>query len=311
MKKLIVLVVIAAMSAFLFSCSKQKTASSGSGYVAKVGSVSITQDDVNRELKVYPEQIQRMFAGPDGMDKFVDELVKKEMLYQEAKKKGFENNPDYQKKVEEFKKITLIGLLLEKEIEEKAKVSDADVKKYYDEHKAEMTQGGQIRASHILVKTEDEANKILEQIKKGGDFGKLAKEKSIDKASGGNGGDVGFFSKGQMVPEFENAASRLKVGEVGGPVKTRFGYHIIKVTGKKEGQIVEFDKIKDMLSQRVTAEKQKAVFDSYIDGLKKSYSVEKNKDAIAKLAPAGADKGQGDAQPGQAAPVAPAAGGKK
>ncbi len=304
MKKLVVLTVILTLSAFLFSCSKQKSASN---YVAKVGSVTITQDDVNRELKVYPEQIQRMFAGPEGMDKFVDELVKKEILYQEAKKKGFENNPEYQKKVEEFKKITLIGLLLEKEIEDKAKVSDADVRKYYDTHKAEMTQGGQIRASHILVKSEEEANAILQQIKKGGDFAKLAKEKSIDKASGANGGDVGFFSRGQMVPEFENAAAKLNVGEVGGPVKTRFGYHIIKVTGTKEGQVMEFDKIKDMLGQRVTAEKQKEVFDSYIEGLKKSYKVEKNKDALSKLGPATS----GGTESGQAAPPAPAAGEKK
>ncbi len=310
MKRLVALFVIAMLSALLFSCSKQKSTST-SAYVAKVGSVTITQDDVSRELKGLPEQIQKMFAGPEGVDKFVDELVKKEILYQEAKKKGFESKPEYQKKLDEFKKITLISLLLEKEIEDKAKVTDADVKKYYDTHKADLTQNGQTRASHILVKSEEDAKKILDQIKKGGDFAKIAKEKSIDKGSAAAGGDLGFFSRGQLVPEFEDAASKLKVGEVGGPVKTRFGYHIIKVTGRKEGQVVEFDKIKDMLSQRVAAEKQKEVFDSYIDGLKKSYSVDKNKDAIAKLALESADKGKSEAQTDKAGQAPSPAGDKK
>ena len=269
-------------AALLCSCTKQGEQKS-SAYIAKVGSEVITQEDVNRELKGLPPQIQNMFSGPDGAEKFADELVKREMLSQEAKKKGFENDAEYKKKVEEFKKLTLISLLLQKEVEEKAKVTDKDVKDYYEAHKAELTTNNQVRASHILVKNEEEAKKILEQVKKGADFAKIAKEKSVDAGSAKNGGDLGFFSRGQMVPEFENAAFALKQGEVGGPVKTQFGYHIIKVTGKKEGKIVEFEKVKDLLTQKVTAEKQKQVFDSYMNELKKSYKVEINKDALAKM----------------------------
>lgn len=294
MKRLPLLAILM-MFALLFSCAKKGEQKSGA-YVAKVGSVTITQDDVSRELKGLPEQIQRMFEGPEGAEKFVDELVKKEMLYQEAKKKGFEGNPDYQKKLEDFKKLTLISLLLEKEIEDKAKPSDKDVKDYYEKHKADLTANNQIRASHILVKSEDDAKKILDQLKKGGDFAKIAKEKSIDTGSAKNGGDLGFFSRGQMVPEFEKAAFSLKEGEVSGPVKTQFGYHIIKVTGKKEGKIVEFDKVKDLLTQKVTAEKQKEAFDSYMDGLKKSYTVEKNKEAIASVGSSIKGKGKPEAE---------------
>jgi parvulin-like peptidyl-prolyl isomerase len=266
----------------LFSCA-QKGEQKSSAYIARVGSATITQEDVKRELKGLPEQIQRMFEGPEGAERFVDELVKKEVLYQEAKKKGYESNPEYQRKLEDFRKLTLISLLLEKEIEEKAKATDKDVKDYYEKHKAEITTNNQIKASHILVKSEDEAKKILEQVKKGGDFAKLAREKSIDTGSAANGGDLGFFARGQMVPEFEKVAFSLKEGEVGGPARTQFGYHIIKVTGRKEGKVVEFDKVKDLLAQKVTAEKQKETFDSYIEGLKKSYTVDKNKDAIATI----------------------------
>jgi len=281
MKKLLVSLLLVP-AALLCSCTKQGEQKS-SAYIAKVGSEVITQEDVNRELKGLPPQIQNMFSGPDGAEKFTDELVKREMLSQEAKKKGFDNDAEYKKKVEEFKKITLISLLLQKEIEDKAKPTDKDVKDYYEAHKAEMTTNSQVRASHILVKTEEEAKKILDQVKKGADFAKLAKEKSIDAGSAKNGGDLGFFSRGQMVPEFENVAFSLKVGEVGGPVKTQFGYHIIKVTGKKEGKVVEFDKVKDLLAQKVAAEKQKQAFDGYMNELKKSYKVEINKDALAKM----------------------------
>ena len=294
MKRLPLLAILM-MFTLLFSCAKKGEQKSGA-YVAKVGSVTITQDDVSRELKGLPEQIQRMFEGPEGAEKFVDELVKKEMLYQEAKKKGFESNPDYQKKLEDFKKLTLISLLLEKEIEDKAKPSDKDVKDYYEKHKADLTANNQIRASHILVKSEDDAKKILDQLKKGGDFAKIAKEKSIDTGSAKNGGDLGFFSRGQMVPEFEKAAFNLKEGEVSGPVKTQFGYHIIKVTGRKEGKVVEFDKVKDLLTQKVTAEKQKEAFDSYMEGLKKSYTVEKNKEAIASVGSSIKGKGKPEAE---------------
>jgi peptidyl-prolyl cis-trans isomerase C len=275
--------------ALFFACAKkgeQKISGTGGAYVAKVGSATITEEDVKKELKALPEQIQKMFEGPEGMQRFVDELVKKEVLYQEAKKKGLENSAEYKKKLEDFKKLTLISLLLQQEIEEKAKPSEKEVKDYYEAHKAELTSNSQIRASHILVKSEDEAKKILEQIKKGADFAKLAREKSIDTGSAQNGGDLGFFSKGQMVPEFEKAAISLKKGEVSGPVKTQYGYHIIKVTDKKEGKILEFDKIKEALTQKVTAEKQKELFDSYMNNLKNSYKPEINQEALAKIAPA-------------------------
>lgn len=283
LNKIVCAVII--LSTFLFfACGKKgEQKVSGSGFIAKVGSATITEDDVKQELKDLPPQIQAMFEGQAGLERFVEELVKKEVLYQEAKKKGFENGPEYKKKVEDFKKLTLISILLKNEIEEKAKVTDKDIKDYYEAHNKEFISNSQVRASHILVKTEDEAKKILEQVKKGGDFAAIAREKSIDSGSAKNGGDLDFFSRGQMVPEFEKVAFNLKKGEIGGPIRTQFGYHIIKVTDRKEGKPVEFEKIKDLLTQKMTAEKQKSIFDSYINGLKNSYKIEINKEAVSKI----------------------------
>ena len=165
------------------------------------------------------------------------------------------------------------------------KVSDQDIKQYYEKNKDKFAPVTQIRASHILVKTEDEAKKIEDRLKQGEDFAQLAKKYSIDTATAKNGGDLGYFSKGQMVPEFESAAMKLKPGEISEPVKTKYGYHIIKMTNKKMGQVVEFEKVKNLISQNLMAEKQKEVFDSYVDGLKKSYKVEINKEALSKLTP--------------------------
>lgn len=270
MKKIFLFIAILAL---MISCTKKMEQNKGA-YVARVGNTVITEADVEKEFKSLPPQIQKVFEGTEGRERFVDELIKKEMLYQEAQKRGLDNTPEYKQKLDEFKKLTLISLLLEKEIEDKVKVGEKDAKAYYESHKEEFSTGNQIRASHILVKTQEEANNILKEINRGVDFAKLAQSKSMDSGSAKNGGDLGYFSKGQMVPEFEGVAFKLKVGEVSKPVKTQYGYHIIKVTEKKEGKTIEFEKVKDLVIQRLTAEKQKEVFDSYIEGLKKKYEVE-------------------------------------
>jgi len=267
----------------VFACAKKEEKKGA--YLAKIGDSVITQADFEREMKGLPEFVQKMFEGAAGKESFLNELIKRELLYKEALKKGLDKDPEYVKKLEDFKKITLVGLLLQKEIEGKVTVSDQEVKDYYEKNKGKFAPVTQIRASHILVKTEEEAKQIEEKLKKGEDFVQLAKKYSIDTATAKNGGDLGYFSKGQMVPEFESAAMSLKPGQISEPVKTKFGYQIIKVTDKKMGQVVDFEKVKNLISQNLMAEKQKEVFDSYVEGLKKSFKVEINKEALSKLTP--------------------------
>ncbi|TAN42008.1 MAG: peptidylprolyl isomerase [Nitrospirae bacterium] len=268
----------------LVACNKQPAGSKEQkgAVLAKVGSAVITDADLERDLKSLPDYAQQIFADQKGREKFLDELIKKEILYQEALKKGLDKSADFTKKVEEFKKLTLVSELLEKEIMSRSKVSDQEVREYYDKHKEDFATTSQIKASHILVKTEEEALKISGRLKKGEKFEDIARKESIDKGSGKNGGDLGYFSKGQMVPEFEKAAAALKKGETSAPVKSNFGYHIIKVTDKKTGPVIEFDRIKELISQRLSGERQKEAFDKYVDELKKTYTVEIKKEALAK-----------------------------
>ncbi len=292
MKKLTVFVLLILA---LFACQKKEagqTAQSGP-FLAKVGNMTITQADYDREFAALPDYAQQMFKGDEGKQNFLDEIIKKEILYQEALKKGLDKTPAFTQKVEDFKKLTLISELIGQEVMSKSKVSDQEVKDFYDKHKQDFTTTSQIRASHILVKTEDEANKVIERLKKGEKFETLAKELSLDKESAKRGGDVGFFGRGQMVPEFERAAAGLKVGQISGPVKTQFGYHIIKVTARKTGPVVEFDRVKEVIAQKLSGERQKEAFDKYIEQIRKDYNVTINKDALQAMKP-------------EAAPAAPA-----
>jgi EpsD family peptidyl-prolyl cis-trans isomerase len=290
MRKVVVLILIVPLLFAFVACAK-KEGQKGAD-LAKVGNVTITQADIEREIKNLPDFAQKIFEGSGGKERFLNELVKKELLYQEALKKGLDKNTEYLKKVEDFKKITLIGQLLEKEIESKAKVTDQDVRDYYEKHKEDFAPVSQIRMSLILVKTEEEAEKILGRLNKGEDFARVAKKSSVDLNSAKNGGDLGYLSRGQMTSELEAVAVRLKTGEVSEPIKTQSGYQIIKVTDKKLGKVVEFERVRNFISQQLSAEKQKEVFDSYIESLKKSYKVDINKEAISKLS-SGEEKKEG------------------
>jgi len=270
---------------FITSCAKE--GGQKGGYVAKIDGTVLTQEDVQAEMNTLPDMAKDFFQGPEGTARFVDELVKKELLYLEAKNKGLDKNKEFQKKVEEFKKITLINQILEKEIEKAAKITDKDVKDYYDKHKDDFVVNNQVRLSHIVVKTEDDARKVYERLKKGEDFAKIASEVSLDKTSAKSGGDLGNFKRGEMKPELEDVAFRLKKGEISMPIRLKDGIHIIKVTDAK-GAILDFDKVKGLIGQRLTAEKQREGFDKFIESLKKKHKIEINKDALAKinLAPA-------------------------
>lgn len=158
----------------------------------------------------------------------------------------------------------LMAEYTKKKVEE-LKPTEQQLKDYYEKNKGNFFVA---KASHILVKTNEEANNIRKQLKEGADFAALAEKLSLDKASGAKGGELGQFSNGQMVKEFDDAIRNMKVGEISDPVKTQFGYHIIKLEEKKTP---EFDAVKATLEQELT----KKNFEDYIKKLQKDAKVEK------------------------------------
>jgi peptidyl-prolyl cis-trans isomerase C len=173
-------------------------------------------------------------------------------------------------------------LLMEQwlQTEGKSAVTDAALHKVYDDAVKQMGQEQEVRARHILVETEDEAKAVQSQIKSGSDFAELAKQKSKDPG-GSEGGDLGYFSKEQMVPEFANAAFKLENGQVSDPVKSQFGWHIIKVEDKRQKQVPEFDKVKDQIETYVVRKAQSDVVAKLREGAKVERLEAKPADAAA------------------------------
>lgn len=186
-----------------------------------------------------------------------------------------------------LRKDIVINNLVEKEIVPKVKVTDEEAKKFYDENKEKLfKKPEQVKASHILCgvdpkatkedkeKAKEKAEKLLKEVKAGKDFAELAKANSTCPSKA-QGGDLGFFGKGQMVPAFESAAFAMKPGEVSNVVETQFGYHIIKVTEKKDAGSASFDEVKDRINEYLKNQKiQKGVLD-YIANLKEKAKIEK------------------------------------
>lgn len=250
------------------------TEKSDSPVLAKVNDESVTKEAFLKEVARVPEWARGQFEGQAGKEKFLDEIVKRELIYQNAIAMKLDNDEDYVAKIDEFKKMTLISLVLQKEVEEKAIVSDAEVKAFFDKNEEKFRIGTEIKASHILVETEDEATSIIDKLNNGEKFGKLAKAHSKDKGSAEKGGDLGFFGRGKMVPEFERAVLSLKVGELSAPVKTRFGFHVIKLADIKEGDPANFEQSKASIQKQIVSLKRKELFDSYVETLKSSGNVE-------------------------------------
>lgn len=153
-------------------------------------------------------------------------------------------------------------------------ITDADMKTYFDENKVSFDVPEQVKASHILVADEAKAKEVKAKLSAGGDFAALAKEYSTDTSNKDLGGDLGFFSKGDMVAEFENVAFALKAGDISEPVKTEFGYHIIKVAEKKEAKIATYEENKAKINDILMAEKLPAAFDTWMQERYSEYKIE-------------------------------------
>ena len=153
--------------------------------------------------------------------------------------------------------------------------SDTDVQAFYDKNKVKYTQPESVTARHILLKTEDEAKAVIAQLKAGADFTQLAKDKSIEPGAKDSGGDLGTFTKGKMVPEFETAAFAQKVGTFSEtPVKTQFGYHVILVEAHTAAVAQDFAKVKPQVQQDALNAAKDAKFQTFFDDLRKKAKIE-------------------------------------
>jgi peptidyl-prolyl cis-trans isomerase C len=197
---------------------------------------------------------------PDLDQRVRDKLVMDEIFTQEAEKRGLAGTPEYKSQMEQARQAVLTQALLADFVKTHP-VSDDDVKAEYEKFKAQSA-GTEYRARHILVENEDEAKALIAQIKGGASFDDLAKKNSKDPGSGAKGGDLDFAAPGSYVPEFSQAMVKLKKGEMTQePVKSQFGYHIIKLEDSREAQFPPLDDVKGQLKQRMEQQKLAAYRD--------------------------------------------------
>ncbi len=250
-----------------------------------VNGAAITQEDVDSAL-MNATQGRFNQVPADKQAEFrqqvLQQLIGTELVYGDAKKTGVLNSKEFKSeyvKVQERVKKQLAIQVWQKQQLDKVKISDKELKSYYNKNKEEFNEKESVHARHILVKNEDEAKKIVLELKSlSGNalkdrFIALAKSKSTGP-SGPKGGDLGYFAQGQMVPAFNDTVFKMKVGTVTKtPVKTQFGYHIIYLEDKKKSTVRKFSEVETVIDQRLKMEKFKSVMKVKMDELQKQATI--------------------------------------
>ena len=249
-----------------------------------VNGTAITQKEVDTELMNATQGRFNQVPAEKRAEfrkQVLEQLVAKELVYGDAKKTGVLESKDfkaeYVKVQARIKKELAIQVWQKRELD-KIKISDKTLKDYYNKNKEEFNEKESVHARHILVKTEGEAKAILLLLN--GLTGDALKTKFMEEAktkstgpSGPKGGDLGYFARGQMVPEFNDKVFTMKVGTISKPVKTQFGFHIIYLEDKKAKKVRSFKDVKTFIEQRLRVEKAKSVMQEKMKELKKTATI--------------------------------------
>lgn len=288
---------------------------------ATVNGTVIPKQTLDREVRLFTDRLVRQgqqvpdIQVPILRNEILDSLIDQELLYQDSQKqhvqvdkkavdekydeikKRFKTEQEFKNAISkmevteaeirsQLEKGLVIDELLKSKVVKDIQVTEAEAKKYYDEHTDQFKQAEQVKASHILIQVAPDAsdekkteakNKIAavqERLKKGEDFAAVAQEAS-EGPSKSKGGDLGFFQRGQMDPTFEQAAFALEPGKVSDVVETRFGYHIIKVGEKKPEATPAYSDVKDEIEQYLKQQKTREKVESYLEGLRKNAKIDK------------------------------------
>jgi peptidyl-prolyl cis-trans isomerase C len=289
--------------------------------LAVVNGVVITKVDFDRKLNQVKQHILRrgQQIPDDKLDQIktdvLETMINEELLFQESQrqgitaepeaiatdlkkiKEGFATDADFKKRIDEsglteaelqlnLERGHVINKLIDKKIMAQIVIPDQDIRKFYDTHPNSFKESEQVRASHILIKVDSQAErslkdkkkakiqKIQKRLKGGEDFAVLAKEFS-ECPSNIKGGDLGYFERGKMVKPFEDVAFALKTGEISDIVETRFGYHLIKVLDKKPASVMSYEDVKDKIGEYLKKEKTGKELNGYIEDLRKKAVIER------------------------------------
>jgi len=243
--------------------------------LATVGSIQITSADVDEFIMGLGQRGQ-MYNNAEGRAMILDQLIDSKLLLLDAKRNLLEGEAEFRAQLAKLKDNLLVNYAASKAVANVTAATEAEAKAFYDENPDKFAGQQTVNASHILTDTEENAIKILGEINSREITFEAAAEKYSSCPSGQNGGSLGDFGRGQMVAEFDTAVFSMEVGEITkAPVKTQFGYHLIKLNSKNEATTTPFTEVKDGIIGMLTSEKQKKAFESKINQLKIMYPVNK------------------------------------
>lgn len=233
----------------------------------------ITEQEVKDLIANYPPEQQIYLSSPQAKDELLEQLIGFHLFSKMAEENKIKESREYKETLTKMEN-ELASHMAATSVIDKVTLTEEEAKAYFDANPNQFISEKQVRAKHILVEKEVQAKEILSEIKAGKSFEDAAKEYSTCPSKE-KGGDLGYFKKGQMVPEFEKAAFEGAVGEITGPVKTQFGYHLILVEDKKEEQAVSFEDIRENLMEKLLNQKKQAVYLDKVKELEAKYGVER------------------------------------
>ncbi len=254
--------------------------------IAKWGTKTLTQQDLEMRLKSLPAEAKGQFDSPEQKKRLLETLVQLQMVAAEAKTQKLDKKPDVATMIEDMTDSALYQTYLKQLLNKVQKPTDGDIENYFKAHASEFVVPKQVKAQHILLmfkpdaKPEDnaaveaKAEGVYKEITEGGDFSKLAMQYSDDTETKGNGGDLGFFSKDQMIPAFSDVAFALKKDEVSRPIKTEYGVHIIKLNDVTPEKKLDLKEASASILAKIEEQRRKEVVTKELERLKKKYNVQ-------------------------------------
>ncbi|MCI6465225.1 MAG: peptidylprolyl isomerase [Faecalicatena sp.] len=238
--------------------------------LAVVAGEEITQEEFDAFLHTVPRDRQAYISNPQFRKQCLDQLIALHLFAKMGENLELDKREEYEKILVNAKRDILAQMAMA-EVMKDIKVTDEEAEDYYHANPKQFTRGATVSAKHILTETEETSSSILESITSGEKtFEDAAKEFSTCP-SGAKGGDLGEFGQGQMVKEFEDAAFTAEIGHVVGPVKTQFGYHLIKVEDKKESSDMPFEDVKESIKMNLLQQKQNAAYSDKVNELRAKY----------------------------------------
>lgn len=244
--------------------------------LATIGRHSISVADLEDKIKTYPEQYREQLKLKENKEKILNQMVEEQLLMQAATQEGIDRRDEINKQIEQSKKEIILNTLINEKINTQVTVTEEEVKAFFKQNESQFNEVESRRVQHILVNDEAKALDLQKRAKKGEDFAALAKQYSLDP-TGQNGGDLGWFQRGQLVKEFENAAYALKTrGEISGVVRTQFGYHVLRLVDARIRPKLSYDQVKQPLQNQLLANKRQAKSQEYLKTLKEQFKVKVN-----------------------------------